>query len=338
MSELSGNLQDFPLPDVLRLLSKGKKNGVLHLYGDEHRGRVYLDDGRISYATTRSGDEFADADGPTPIGSGERQRIDLGEIKDQNPEKFQDHLKSQIVEVLVRLGRETEGSFVFQNGVTPAEPVKEPFLVDEILGDAEAELKEWTRIEGIIGTTSTPMTMVRSMPANTTITIDGMAWNALAVMSGSGSARKIANQLNQFEIVAARALARLVEQGLVEPAADIAGSDAARFESEPEQVQEADFSEIETKAVLSALTGGSVAGEDTAPEPVRLVGEHEAADDGGGDEHGRENDGDEDDGWAGLDDPEPAPEPTAGDIFDNVQPPASELARRWRSLRSGAND
>ena len=352
MSELSGNLQDFPLPDVLRLLSKGKKNGVLHLYGEEHRGRVYLDDGRISYATTRAGDEFADAEGAGAAGDGERHRIDLGEIKDQNPEKFQDHLKSQIVEVLVRLGRETEGSFVFQNNVTPAEPVKEPFMVEDILSDAEAELKEWTRIENIIGTTSTRMTMVKSMPANTTITIDGTAWNALAVMTGSASARKIAGELNQFEIVAARALARLVEQGLVEPTTDQADpepaerSDTPIISHEDHRVEEPtqrdtddeEFSEDETKAVLSALTGAPNESPETLSEhePVRLVGEPDAVD-VAEEEHPAESDDEDDDGWGGLEDTEPDPSPSNGDIFDHDQPPASELARRWRSLRSGAN-
>ncbi len=220
MSELSGNLRDFPLPDVLRLLGKGKKQGVLHVYGAVSRGRIYLEDGRISYATTRAGDEFADSERPGSNERRDRRRVELANIKDRNPAQFQEHLKAQIIEVLVRLGREASGSFVFQTGISPEEPVKEPFLVEEILVDAEAELKEWTRIEGIIGSTTTPMTMVSRMAADKTITVDGLAWNALAVMATHATAKNIAEELGQFEIVAARTLARLIEQGLVEPAVE----------------------------------------------------------------------------------------------------------------------
>jgi len=316
MSELSGNLSDFPLPDVLRLLAKSRKSGVLHLYGDGNRGRVYLDDGRVSYATTRAGDDFADADQPERRSSADRRRVELGGIKDRSPDQFHDHLKSQIVEVLVRLGREASGSFVFQNGVTPTEPVREPFLVDDLLTDAEAELKEWTRIEEIIGSTATPMTMVETMPADATITIDGMAWNALAVMASSATARRIADQLGQFEIVAARALARLVEQGLVTKALDVPPAEDPGDETE--------LSEQETKAVLSALTANPVEVRTQVEEPVHLVSETELADNAP-----------EDDGWGGLDGPEDEPgDDLDDDIFSGDQPPASELARRWRNLRS----
>ena len=328
MSELSGNLQDFPLPDVLRLLGKSRKGGVLHLYGDDARGRIYLDDGRITYATTRAGDDFADPDAPERR-SGDRRRVELSGIKDRDPQHFQDHLKSQIVEVLVRLGRESSGSFVFQNGVTPSEPVKEPFLVDELLTDAEAELKEWTRIEGIIGSTATPMTMIETLPADATITIDGMAWNALAVMASSATARRVADQLGQFEIVAARAIARLVEQGLIEPALD---APPETEEAEPEPPEDVEFSEDETKQVLSALTSGTI-------DPPATDAEEEASEPIGLDLPSRSGeaspDDEADDGWGGLEDEPPTdPEPEPDESEFDGQPPASELARRWRNLRS----
>lgn len=311
VSELSGNLQDFPLPDVLRLLAKSRKQGVLHVYGDVNRGRVYLEDGRVSYATTRAGDDFADSDSSHGTGGAERRRVELGDIKDRDPGQFQDHLKAQIVEVLVRLGRETTGSFVFQNGVAPAEPVKEPMTVDELLADAEAELKEWNRIEAIIGSTATPMTMVRTMEADQTITIDGLAWNALAVMAGSATARDVAEHLGQFEIVAGRTLARLVEQGLVEKQEDHRAEERAPA---PDPVG-VELSELETKAVLSALSDEPEDGDD---EPAPVDGADE---------------GETDDGWGGLEDAEEPP--VEIDVLgDDDHPPASELARRWRNLRS----
>ncbi len=335
MSELSGSLEDFPLPDVLRLLARGTKHGVLHVYGDVVRGRVYLDEGRIAYATTRSTDDFAEGAGAEGRTGSDRRRLNLEEVGDDDPELFGDYLKLQITEVLVRLGRETSGSFVFQNGVTPEEAVKEPFDVDEILAGAEAELKEWTRIEAIIGTTSQPMTMVIPIEEDREVKLTGVEWNTLGILAQTATTREVAERLQIFEIVAGRVIARLVEEGLVEVAMDpkAARPPAAPVMEDPEPVVEPvvepepviepvaeaedddeddeddELSEDETREVLSALTrdeprsadGFEGLGDDEDDEVV-------AADADSG-EHGASGDGE--------------------------QPPASELARRWRNLRAG---
>jgi pSer/pThr/pTyr-binding forkhead associated (FHA) protein len=54
----SGNLEDLPLPDILTLMSTGKKTGVLAVRNDEHDGRVYLKAGRIYYAVLDDNDEL----------------------------------------------------------------------------------------------------------------------------------------------------------------------------------------------------------------------------------------------------------------------------------------
>jgi pSer/pThr/pTyr-binding forkhead associated (FHA) protein len=54
----SGDLADLPLPDILTLLSTGKKTGVLAVRNDEHEGRVYLRSGRIFYAILDDNDEL----------------------------------------------------------------------------------------------------------------------------------------------------------------------------------------------------------------------------------------------------------------------------------------
>ena len=324
MSELSGSLNDFPLPDVLRLLSRGSKHGVLHVYGDVVRGRVYLDDGKISYATTRSTDDFAEGSGAENRESSDRRRVHLDAEGDEDPELFGDYLKLQITEVLVRLGRETSGSFVFQNGVAPEESVKEPFLVDEILAGAEAELKEWHRIEAIIGTTSQPMGMVMPIDEERKITLTGFEWNTLGILAHTATTRQVAEQLQIFEIVAGRIIARLVEEGLVEVSLDPKAARTSPPESDPEAQTPAaagaieqpaedldedsqELSELETREVLSALSR-----QDDQPES-----------------HGFEGLGDDP-----QDESQPAPESEAND--DDEPPPASELARRWRNLRAGA--
>ena len=324
MSELSGSLEDFPLPDVLRLLARGSKHGVLHVYGDVVRGRVYMDEGKVAYATTRSTDDFAEGAGAEKRDGADRRRVRLDEVSDEDPELFGDFLKLQITEVLVRLGRETSGSFVFQNGVTPEEAVKEPFDVDDLRAGAEAELKEWHRIEAIIGTTSQPMKMLTPIDEDRSVTLSGFEWNAIGVLGETATTREVAERLQIFEIVAGRIIARLVEEGLVEVALDpkaaresvedVADEQGPELDDEPDPVSktkkhaksepESELSDSETREVLSALSNREEKGSD---------------------------------GFEGLgDDPEHDDDLPETDIDDDEEPPASELARRWRDLRASA--
>jgi hypothetical protein len=361
MSELSGSLEDFPLPDVLRLLSKGSKDGVLHMYGDVVRGRVYLVEGKISYATTRESDDFAEGNGSEGRKNEDRRRVKLGEVSDDDPELFTEVLRLQIVEVLVRLGRETSGSFVFQNGVSPQEAVKEPFEVDDLLIAAEAELKEWHRIEAIIGTTSTPLRMVTGVADDQKITLDGTAWNALAALGAGDSTRSIAERLNVFEIVAARVMARLVEDELVEIVLD---PKAAGRSAEPQADRGADERPLVVDDPLPEPEPEHEAELEPEPEPAVLPEPAEIMAERPQREEARARVADEDNelseqetrevlsalsagrdtdeprtsrslGFEGLgDDPEDEPD-SAQIAEDGEAPPASELARRWRNLRAG---
>jgi pSer/pThr/pTyr-binding forkhead associated (FHA) protein len=54
----SGRIDDLPLPDMLTLLSTGKKTGVLAVKNDDHDGRVYLKGGRIFYAILDDNDDL----------------------------------------------------------------------------------------------------------------------------------------------------------------------------------------------------------------------------------------------------------------------------------------
>ena len=330
MSELSGSLDDFPLPDVLRLLSRGSKHGVLHVYGDVVRGRVYLDEGKISYATTRSTDDFAEGSGAENRENTDRRRLKLDEVGNEDPELFTDFLKLQITEVLVRLGRETSGSFVFQNGVVPQEAIKEPFSVDDILAGAEAELKEWHRIEAIIGTTSQPMTMVTPIDEERSITLSGIEWNTVGILATHATTREVAERQQIFEIVAGRIIARLVEEGLVEVAMDPKAavsqqapvdeeSDADSSDASPVDDSDSspELSERETREVLSALSQRE---DSPTSDGFEGLGEDDAETD-----DADTSDGDTEDTGDGNED-------------DGQPPPASELARRWRNLRASAGE
>jgi hypothetical protein len=48
---MQGTIDEIPLPDLMQLLSTSKKSGVLEIQSDQGLGRIYMDNGRIYYAT-----------------------------------------------------------------------------------------------------------------------------------------------------------------------------------------------------------------------------------------------------------------------------------------------
>jgi uncharacterized protein DUF4388 len=58
--ELSGNLSDFALSDILQILALSRKTGTLLLEADDLSGKVVIEDGRITHASLIPGETFAD--------------------------------------------------------------------------------------------------------------------------------------------------------------------------------------------------------------------------------------------------------------------------------------
>ena len=58
--ELSGDLSDFTLTDILQILALSRKTGVLSLKGSDYSGKIVLEGGRIAYATCLPGESLYD--------------------------------------------------------------------------------------------------------------------------------------------------------------------------------------------------------------------------------------------------------------------------------------
>lgn len=56
--ELSGNLSDFGLADILQILSLSRKTGTLALAAGPVVGRIVIEDGRVTYAEIKPGDSL----------------------------------------------------------------------------------------------------------------------------------------------------------------------------------------------------------------------------------------------------------------------------------------
>ncbi len=56
---LEGNLKDFSLADMFRLLASGSKTGTLHVEGVDGEGVVCFRDGKVAFASSRGQAEAA---------------------------------------------------------------------------------------------------------------------------------------------------------------------------------------------------------------------------------------------------------------------------------------
>lgn len=174
---LSGTLETFSLPDVLRLLSSTKKTGLLALDGDRGRGRVWVRDGAIV---------AADAD-----------------------RAVEDAVEGVAFELL----RFVDARFDFDSGAEPAGE-REPRTVDEVLAVAEARLAEWREIETVVPSLDVWVHMVAELDDERTIA--PAQWRVLAQVGTGASGHAVADRLEQGEYDVCRQLRDLVEGGLVE--------------------------------------------------------------------------------------------------------------------------
>lgn len=174
---LSGTLETFSLPDVLRLLSSTKKTGLLALDGDRGRGRIWVRDGEIV---------AADAD-----------------------RAVEDAVEGVAFELL-RFG---DARFDFDSGAEPAVE-REPRAVDEVLAEAEARLVEWRDIEAVVPSLDVWVHMVAELADERTIA--PTEWRVLAQVGTGASGHALAERLEQGEYDVCRQLRDLVESGLVE--------------------------------------------------------------------------------------------------------------------------
>ena len=161
---IKGSLKEASLPDVLQLLSMGKKTGCLSVTHRNNFGYIYFDKGRICYASivnrrdrlgdilVKSGmisqDQLSEA---IDVQSKQRDKR-LGEILIASGaiqrEGLHQQMRVQIEEAVYYLFTWTQGTFNFEADIRPEE---QDFLVsinpDALLLEGARRVDEWSMIE-----------------------------------------------------------------------------------------------------------------------------------------------------------------------------------------------
>ena len=158
---IKGSLKEASLPDVIQLLTLGRRSGCLAVADRQNFGYIYFEEGKLSYASIvnrrdRLGDilvrnrritpeqlqaavDMQDAARAQKLGS---ILVELGAITRQ---ELEDYMRLQIEEAVYYLFTWTSGTFNFEAGVRPE---REDFLVRI---NPEYLLLEGARIVGVAG-------------------------------------------------------------------------------------------------------------------------------------------------------------------------------------------
>ena len=164
MAGFKGSLKEASLPDVLQLLSMGKKSGCLSVTHRQSFGSIYFDKGRICYASIvnrrdRLGDILvknglitqAQLD-EAVTGQNTQRDTRLGEILVERDfiarEELHRYIRLQIEEAVYYLFTWNQGSFNFE---ADAAPDAQDFLVsinpESLLLEGARRVDEWSLIE-----------------------------------------------------------------------------------------------------------------------------------------------------------------------------------------------
>ncbi len=221
---LSGNIESFPLSEVLRLAARSRQSGLLRIESGGVHGRVYFTDGLLTYATTRDHDDLGgdltqlgmiDPHKWYPVERGE-EPIASALAQGTTNEDVRRFLAERVADVLVRLLRSRHGRFDFSEEAQPTYITGQRFEVEEVLHGVEARVREWAEIEATIPVENATIHMARDLGDRDTITVDDTAWRILAALGSRSTVDGVADDTGLGDFVVAKTMADMVRKGLLE--------------------------------------------------------------------------------------------------------------------------
>lgn len=222
---LTGNLQVFPLEEVLRLLARARKSGCLRVENPAGHGRVYLHQGALTFATTTDDEDFRHQllaaglvtdDGVRRIGDQPGATLVEALAVGVEASQLTDLVREQVVESLYRIRRPAEGAFDFHVDMAPRYPTGQSFDVEVCIAEADRRANEWADIETVVPSMTVPVRMAPSLPEEGEVTVSASTWRLLAALSGVASVEELSQRLGTTRFRVARELAALVRAGLVQ--------------------------------------------------------------------------------------------------------------------------
>lgn len=227
---IKGSLKEASLPDVIQLLTLGRRSGCLAVADRENFGYIYFDEGRITYASIvnrrdRLGDMLvkngrisaAQLDEAVARQSSDRDRK-IGEILVETGAlpraELEDYIRLQIEEAVYYLFTWSSGTFNFEAGVRPEH---QDFLVqinpESLLLEGARRVDEWSLIAKKIPSFDLIFTVDRPHMDATDVTLSAAQQRLLALLDGSRDVQQVVEDSGMVEFEAGKALYGLITAG-----------------------------------------------------------------------------------------------------------------------------
>jgi hypothetical protein len=238
---LEGDLGDFTLTDILKLLSFTNKTGRLGIVTDDARGRVDLVGGRLRDASAAAdhlplarrllGRRLLDGSVVQALlGAAETLPTDLELARqliarDQgSAEAVGEVLQEQTLDAVFDLLRWTTGTFRFESGTDPEAADTPPVLelsVDHALNEAARRLEAWPEVHERTGPGNAVVHVGR--PSETSVAVDANGWQLLGLADGKRTVDELSVLCGRGQFDTRSTLAALLELGVVTIATDGSG-------------------------------------------------------------------------------------------------------------------
>ncbi len=231
MGMLAGDLNLFPLSDVLRLLATTSKTGALDVLTDAGQGRVEVVEGRLRAATA---DRYRAGLARRLLGAGAVDATTLLELHEGTGSLLSDRqlaerlvsgeymgsgevaasLREHTIDAVLELVRAPDGSFRFEGLEAPdtdAEALAIP--VEELLEEVERRDKEMDELETASVPPTAVVTVVGPEDEETAVSADG--WQLLALIDGHRTVADLVELRGCGSYDTHRRLAELLQAGVV---------------------------------------------------------------------------------------------------------------------------
>ncbi|MGB4594001.1 MAG: DUF4388 domain-containing protein [Coriobacteriia bacterium] len=235
---LEGNLKDFSIADMFRLLASGRKTGTLYLERSDAQGKVCFKKGRVFFASSNwhreslgrrlvkaaviSEKQLRQALGLQKIQKKEKADRRLGQILvDEgylDAKVLENFIQEQINDTLFDLFRWEEGQLRFEADETAEEEdIGVSVSVENIIMESSRRLELWSRIRQKIPSLDTEFVMA-SAPGDKSMEIHlkPREWMLLCYLHGGRSVQELVQLTGYNDFETARILYGMYSAGLIE--------------------------------------------------------------------------------------------------------------------------
>lgn len=234
---LEGDLTDFTLPDVLRLLAVTGKTGRLTVDDGGRRGRLELRAGqvrdvsadlsRLPLARRLLGARLVTLDALREVlaGGGDlpgdlelaRRLVDAGALDHATVAPL---LTEQTTDAAFDLLRWSAGGFRFVglDLEVPDDDLEPVLPVEELLEEVSARLEAWPQLVAETGAADAVVTLVRPAgegPHHAEVSLEAAGWELLMLVDGRRTLAELVDLGGRGEYVTRRTLTELCRQGVV---------------------------------------------------------------------------------------------------------------------------